>query len=120
MLIQARGRRVSTPKCALLLRCRDDESGARLGITVSKRVGNAVVRSRVKRLVREAFRATRELWPPDLDLVVIGRRSAAKASLQDIVDEWLAAKPELERKLQQARKDRDSRKSAGTEPKESG
>ncbi len=101
-----------------MLRCREDDSGARLGITVSKRVGNAVVRSRVKRLVREAFRATRELWPPDVDLVVIGRRSAAKASLQDIVDEWLAATPELERKLEQARKDCLNRKSTPTKAKE--
>ena len=47
----------------------------RIGITVSSKVGNAVVRNRVKRWVREAFRADRAAWPP-VDLVVIARPKA--------------------------------------------
>lgn len=49
----------------------------RLGITVSRRVGNAVVRNRVKRHVREWFRRARPGLQPDLDVVVIARREAA-------------------------------------------
>jgi ribonuclease P protein component len=50
---------------------------ARLGITVSRRVGPAVVRNRVKRRVREWFRNEREAFELGLDVVVIGRRPAA-------------------------------------------
>ena len=46
---------------------------SRLGITVSRKVGKAVVRNRVKRLVREAFRRNREALPTGLDLVFVAR-----------------------------------------------
>lgn len=49
---------------------------SRLGITVSKRVGNAVVRNRVKRRVREWFRRRRAQLGTATDLVVIGRPGA--------------------------------------------
>lgn len=53
---------------------------ARLGVTVSSRVGNAVVRNQVKRWVREAFRAAATGLPP-LDLVFIARSQAPGAGL---------------------------------------
>ncbi|TVQ61019.1 MAG: ribonuclease P protein component [Phycisphaerales bacterium] len=43
---------------------------ARLGLSVGRRVGNAVARNRVKRLVRDAFRLERHALPPGYDLVV--------------------------------------------------
>ena len=46
----------------------------RLGITVSKRVGNAAIRNRVKRRIREWFRHARERLPKGFDIVVIARR----------------------------------------------
>jgi len=49
---------------------------ARLGITVSKKVGNAVIRNRIKRFVREIFRANR-LVMPAVDLNVIARSESA-------------------------------------------
>jgi ribonuclease P protein component len=45
----------------------------RLGLSVSRRVGGAVVRNRWKRLLREAFRLTRPQLPPGIDLIVIPR-----------------------------------------------
>ena len=54
--------------------------GVRLGITASRKVGNAVVRNRVKRATREWFRTRRDRIahePGGLDLVVIARRAAA-------------------------------------------
>jgi ribonuclease P protein component len=48
----------------------------RLGITVSKKVGNSVIRNRVKRRVRAWFRQTRDALPAGVELVVIARRPA--------------------------------------------
>jgi ribonuclease P protein component len=55
----------------------------RIGITVSSRIGNAVVRNRVKRWVREAFRAVRAEWPP-VDVVVIARAGAPALGLEGV------------------------------------
>ena len=52
--------------------------GPRHGLSVSRKVGGAVERNRVKRLVREAFAAEGERLPPDLDLVVVARPEACE------------------------------------------
>lgn len=53
------------------------EGARRLGVTVSRRVGAAVVRNRVKRHIREWFRRRCEILDPGVDVVVIARASAA-------------------------------------------
>ena len=57
-----------------------DEIRSRLGVTVSKRVGNSVIRNRVKRRIREWFRHARESLPDGSDTVVIARRRAKNLS----------------------------------------
>lgn len=104
--IQRTGRRVSTPGFVLLLHARGDQAGPRLGIVVSRKVGCAVVRNRAKRLIREAFRTTRELWDPDVDLVVIVKRSTGDARLDDVVAEWRAVAAVLRKRTADARADR--------------
>ena len=83
----------------LILSASTDPGSPRLGITASRKVGNAVVRSRAKRLIREAFRATRGLWPTGIDLVVIVKRSPGETKLASVVAEWEAARPQIERRI---------------------
>ncbi|WP_173197927.1 ribonuclease P protein component [Geobacter sp. SVR] len=67
----------------------NDLAEARLGITVSKKVGNAVIRNRIKRYAREIFRCCRQALPP-VDINVIARRESALMDFSRV-------KPELER-----------------------
>ena len=56
----------------------------RLGISVSKKVGNSVVRHRVTRLVRESYRLNEEAFRQGLDIVVVARPAARGRSYQEI------------------------------------
>jgi len=60
---------------------------ARIGFSVSKRVGSAVIRNRVKRRLREAIR--RRLWKtlPGWDMILIARPEAADAEYAALADE---------------------------------
>lgn len=60
----------------------------RLGLTVSRKVGNAVCRARIKRRLRDIFRKERERLPPSLDLVIIARRGAAEATREALFKEF--------------------------------
>jgi ribonuclease P protein component len=62
--------------CLLALVRRTGRPYTRLGLTVSSKVGNAVVRARLRRLLRELFRKRRGQWPPGLDVVLVVRSSA--------------------------------------------
>ena len=59
-------------------------SGNRLGISVSKKVGNSVVRHRITRLVRESYRLQEEHFRRGYDLIVIARGQAKDRSYHEI------------------------------------
>lgn len=61
---------------------------SRLGVTLSRKVGNAVVRNRARRLMREIFRAQSVIRREGLDIVVNTRPEIAGASLEDLRREF--------------------------------
>lgn len=65
------------------------EAGRRIGISVSKKVGNSVVRHRVTRLVRECFRLNQERLVTGLDIVVVARAAAAVSDYKNIERAYL-------------------------------
>ena len=56
----------------------------RLGISVSKKVGNSVVRHRITRLVRESYRLHENIFNSGLDIVVVARKSASTVKYAEI------------------------------------
>lgn len=91
---QQDGRRVHTASFVLLLQ---PGEGKQLGITVTKRVGVAVVRNRIKRLVREVFRLDR-VWCPDAcQVVVVARPSAAQLDFAAVRAELHGAQKSLQK-----------------------
>ncbi|MEA2167966.1 MAG: ribonuclease protein component [Solirubrobacteraceae bacterium] len=64
-------------------RTEEDAEGPRLGLSVSRKVGGAVDRSRVKRCLREAFWAESERLPEGSDYVVVARPDARELAEKD-------------------------------------
>ena len=56
----------------------------RLGISVSKKVGNSVIRHHLTRLVREAYRLHEDMFNSGLDIVVIARSTAKDISYREV------------------------------------
>jgi ribonuclease P protein component len=61
----------------------------RLGITVSKKLGHAVVRNRVRRRVREVYRLNEAQFEPGWDIVIVVRTRAIHANFQKLTQAWL-------------------------------
>jgi ribonuclease P protein component len=83
----------------------------RFGLTVSKKVGSAPVRSDVKRRLREVYRLHKAFWPAGMEFVVIAKPSAASASYAEMRHDmlkWAASvRPSVETDEEGARAPRD-------------
>jgi ribonuclease P protein component len=99
---QATGVRVHTPHFLLVVaRSPDAEAPARLGITVTRKVGDAVRRNRVKRVVREVFRLDPSWLPAGVDLLVIAKNGAPTLGLVQVREEWSRARTQLQRRARE-------------------
>jgi ribonuclease P protein component len=85
LAVQGRGKKLHTERFLVFILGRNDSlAPTRLGITVSKKVGTAVARNRIKRQVREAFRRLKALFPPGLDVVFVAKRNAVGAGSDEV------------------------------------
>ncbi len=66
----------------------NEHGNPRLGLSVSRKVGNAVTRNAVRRRLREVFHSCISEIAGDLDLVVSARPAAAKATLEELREEF--------------------------------
>ena len=62
----------------------------RIGITVSKKLGHAVVRNRTRRRIREVYRLNEERFIPGWDIVVVARTRAVNADFQKLTGAYLS------------------------------
>jgi len=84
--VQLSGRRIHTPHFLIVVHPNALDN-TRLGITVTKKVGTAVERNRIKRVVREVFRRNRSLFPARHDVVFIAKRDAAGVDYDHVLAE---------------------------------
>lgn len=83
--VASKGKRAPMPGLVLQALTRDDALPARLGFTVTKKVGNAVVRNRARRRLKEAARLLlSERTLTGVDLVLIGRGATGTRPFADL------------------------------------
>lgn len=75
----------------LVMYARPNRQGVnRIGVTVSKKLGKAVVRNRVRRRLREVYRLSESRFLPGWDIVVVARGRAVDASFSDLSRAYLS------------------------------
>jgi ribonuclease P protein component len=92
-------RRSAADRWLIVYACPNDKPYLRLGLSVSRKVGKAVQRNRLRRLYREAFRLSRAQLPVGLDLVLIPR-SPEEPSLAELKRSLASLVKQLARKLE--------------------
>lgn len=76
----------------LVLYARPNRSAAnRVGVTVGKKLGKAVVRNRVRRRLREVYRLHEDRFKPGWDIVVVARSRSIDAAFDKLTDAYLSA-----------------------------
>lgn len=86
------GRKFHTPRLSAQIKPRSDQDGLRVGFTITKKVGNSVVRNRIRRRLRAAVSQTAEaIASTNVDVVFIGRHDALMASFETLTRDVAAA-----------------------------
>ncbi|WP_096202883.1 ribonuclease P protein component [Bacillus sp. FJAT-45350] len=79
-----KGKSVANRQFVLYVLHKEEQSNFRLGLSVSKKVGNAVTRNRIKRLIREVFHQYEENLNQKKDFVVIARNPTAEMDFHEV------------------------------------
>lgn len=82
-LVYKEGKSLANKYLVMYIRDNGSEKN-RLGISVSKKVGNSIVRHRLTRLIRESYRLQEERFRCGIDIVIIARNSAKGKTYHDI------------------------------------
>lgn len=85
--VYERGRRHFAAHLTAFYLRREEGGGARVGFTVSRALGGAVTRNRIRRRLREAVRLNRAALEPGYDVVINPKRSAEKAEFSELREE---------------------------------
>jgi ribonuclease P protein component len=97
-LAAASGAKVATAAFVLQGRNRDDDGPARIGFTVSRKVGTAVERNRVRRRLRDIVRrSASDSLRSGHDYVLVGRRTALSRQFETMIEDFSNALRRLER-----------------------
>lgn len=83
------GTRYRTQNFVVIIYRRDQQGVRRLGIAVNRKVGGAVKRNRIKRLVREFFRLHKEQLPASSDMLFVARPGSVALSYATLCEELL-------------------------------
>ncbi|HJT31527.1 MAG TPA: ribonuclease P protein component [Pirellulales bacterium] len=97
-----RRRRSVSDELLIVYGCENGLEHPRLGLSVSRKVGGAVLRNRWKRLLREAFRLNRAELPSGIDLIV-APRPAGKPDLRAVAESLVSLSRRVADRLRRAR-----------------
>lgn len=87
-LVYRTGRSIANRTLIMYVR-KNDLDYNRIGITVSKKVGNSIVRHRVTRLIRESYRLNKEKMVQGFDIIVVARNSVKDKGYFEIEGSFL-------------------------------
>ena len=99
LTVYERGQRVSS-RSFTLFGLSNGLKSCRLGVTVTRKVGGAIARNRIKRVLREIFRRNRTRLQPALDLVINAHRSIDASDGERLERELLTAFARLARRFE--------------------
>lgn len=83
-LVFKKGKSTANRQFVMYILKKPKQENFRIGLSVSKQIGNAVTRNRVKRLVRETFKELKVDLPNEYDFVIIARKPAATMNFHDV------------------------------------
>jgi ribonuclease P protein component len=85
MVVEHGDRKTLRTITVYMLPTRSEET--RIGISISKRIGNSVKRNKLRRRMREVIRENAPLLPAGTDIVIVARRGPSEASFQEIEED---------------------------------